>query len=124
MSDAIITSEGSNALHDEDICRLVADWLEKYYPRHVWAVGANHEAGTVVIDLPYDRPVHLRQFAFMLHIPMILSMYGERQVMRAGGELLERFGLPRARRMEDAYERAAEHGLIDDHAIDKKNPPQ
>lgn len=113
------TSYGSTAASDIAVCRSVARDLEQFYPGHMWLVGANHEAGTVLIDLPYSKPPKLREFRFMLYISTVIGSDGPEHVRRAGGELLERFGLPRGPASQEAYERALEHGLDADGAIMK-----
>jgi hypothetical protein len=121
MSDeiALAASYGPQAMADEDVCRAVGEDLTHYFPGHLWCVGCNHEAGTLYIDLPYQKPAHLRHYGFLMHISTVLGADGRKKVMRAGGELLERFGLPRSGAKQEAAEMAAEHGLIADGARDK-----
>lgn len=119
MDEAIVTSRGETAMADEDVCRAVGEDLTKHYPGHLWFVGCNHEAGTVVIDLPYEKPLHLRGYGMLLHIATILGAGGQKFVMRAGGELLERFGLRRGAASIESADAAKENGLDAGNAIMK-----
>lgn len=116
---SLASSYGPLAMADEDVCRAVGEDLTHYYPGHLWCVGANHEAGTLYIDLPYQKPAHLRQYGYLMHISTVLGADGRKKVMRAGGELLERFGLPRSAATPDADAMARENGLLADGARDK-----
>lgn len=109
------------AMHAADaaVCRQVGEDLTRYYPGHNWMVGCNHDAGTVVIDLPYAKPLNMQNYAYVLYLTTILGADGRAAVMRAGGELLERFGLARRGAKDDTPEAAAEHGLIIDGARNK-----
>lgn len=118
MSDVVtIATDGDAA--DIALARSVATELERLYPAHLWLVGANHQAGTVTIDLPYEKPHHLRNYGMLLHITSLADEVSWRKVMRAGGELLERFGLARAKATPDSRFAAKEHGLDTSHAIIK-----
>lgn len=107
-----------NAMADEDVCRAVGEDLTRAYPGYLWMVGCSHRAGMLKIDLPFYKPPHLRNYAMQLRISTVLGSGGQKFVMLAGGELLERLGLPRSAAPGDAARIAAEHGLITD---DNKN---
>lgn len=117
--DAILTGDGAKQMADQDVCIAVFEDLAKQYPGYPWCVGCNHEAGTVVIDLMVDKPPHLRNYAYQLYLSTVLGAEGQKKVMRAGGELLERFGLQRGWAHPDTAEIAREHGLITDHNKNK-----
>lgn len=121
MFDEVSLSEsyGPKAMADEDVCRAVGQDLTHFYPGHFWCVGANHEAGTIYIDLPYQKPLHLKSYGYLLYLSTVLGADGRKHIMRAGGELLERFGLPRSGAFAEANAQAKEHGLIIDGAIVK-----
>lgn len=106
------------AMADQDVCVAVGEDLTRAYPGHYWMVGVSHEAGSITIDLQIDKPPHLRNYGYRLNISTVLGAGGQKAVMRAGGELLERFGLPRGAAHADANEAAKDHGLIID---DNKN---
>ena len=107
----------SGDLADIEICKSVSEVLQKHFPGHLWLIGADHKAGTVVIDLPYAKPMRLREMRFMLYISTCLGSDAEKHIMRAGGELLERFGLARGEAKQESYQQALEHGLNADAAI-------
>lgn len=128
MSGHILTATGPDAIRDADLCCRIGAQLTEMYPGHIWRVGADHRAGTIVVDLPYQKVVWdartrqwklLRNHAFLLHIRDVLAQGGEARVMRAGGEMLERFGLKRAGRDEDARDKAWENGFTIDNSVTK-----
>jgi len=53
----------------------------------------------------------------MLYLSTCLGSDAEKHIMRAGGELLERFGLARGEANKESYAQALEHGLNADAAI-------
>jgi hypothetical protein len=119
---SLLVNDGAdpdNAMADQDVCVAVGEDLARAYPGYPWMVGTSHKAGTVVIDLGVYKPPHLRNYAYQLYISTILGAGGQKRVMEAGGELLERFGLRRGTAHEDTNEIAAEHGLIIDGHHDK-----
>ena len=126
MSDenisAIIQASGPTAMQDRDVCLAVSETLTRAYPGYPWLVGANHEAGTVVIDLELDKPIGLSNYAYLLHIPTLMAPGAQTRVLAAGGELLERFGLQRGAAPKDVGQRAAEGGFDITGAIGKSRP--
>jgi hypothetical protein len=128
MSDHIISATGPTAVKDAELCCRIGEQLTRLYPGHMWRVGADHRAGTIVVDLPYQKIVWddatrqwklYRNHAFMLHIQDVLAQGGEDRVMRAGGEMLERFGLKRSGRDDDARFKAWENGFTIDNSVTK-----
>jgi hypothetical protein len=105
---------GPKAMSEQDLCIAVGEDLTLHYPGHPWLVGCNLEAGTVAIDLGYTKPKPLQNMAYMLHCATLVSPGAQARVMRAGGEILERFGLPRGPARKGSGEVAYEHGLIAD----------
>lgn len=103
-----------NAMADQDVCIAVGEDLTRAFPGYPWMVGVDHEAGMVKIDLMVHKPPHLRNYAMQLYLTTVLGAGGQKRVMQAGGELLERFGLRRGAAHEDTADIAAEHGLITD----------
>ena len=102
---------GSATMADHDLCIAVLEDLAKHYPGHPWLITADVQAGSVVIDLGYEKPRHLRNFGYLLHARTLMDPGGQQRVMQAGGELLERFGIARASGAADTAQRAASHGL-------------
>ena len=115
--EAYVEASGPRAMADRDVCIAVGEDLARHYPDYPWRVGCNHEAGTIVIDLGVPKPLGMANMGMLLHIGAVLGPGGQSKVMRAGGELLERFGLSRAKRQEDMRDIAAEHGLDAGNAI-------
>ena len=101
-------------MSDQDLCIAVGEDLMKHYPGHPWVVGVNLDAGSIVIDLAYEKPPAVRNMAYLLHPSTLMAANGHHRVMQAGGELLERFGLPTSAARPDSEARALENGLIAD----------
>jgi hypothetical protein len=102
---------GENAMAEQDLCIAVGEDLTRSYPGYDWYVGVILEAGSIAIDLLCGKPPQYRNHGYLLHIPSLLGPGGHERVMRAGGELLERFGLPRTSAPHDWRQRAVENGL-------------
>lgn len=114
MSDDIsldVQSYGEHAMTEQDLCIAVGEDLTKHYPGYDWLCGANVQAGTIVIDLMVDKPHHLANHGYLLHLGTLMAPGGHKRVMEAGGEMLERFGLPRSAAPQDWRKRAVENGL-------------
>lgn len=114
MTDAILTGYGERLADDQAVCKLVGEFLTKAYPGIDWMVGADHEAGTVAIDIMCDKPIGMERYGYLLHLSSIMGPEGQRKVCNAGGELLERFGIRRDRPGAEWRTQAREHGLIVD----------
>lgn len=114
MSDAILTGYGDRLVHDQAVCKLVGEFLARAYPGIDWMVGADHEAGTVAIDIMCDKPLGMDRYGYLLHMSSIMGPEGQRKVRNAGGELLERFGIRRDRIDAEWRTQAREHGLLTD----------
>jgi len=82
--------------------------LAEHYPGHQWRTTADHCAGVVTIQLLYQG-VERREglWGWVLHIDRL----DPSAVVKAGGELLERFKLPRGGAPEDVALRALGNGL-------------
>lgn len=118
--DTAIHSTGATAMADEDICRAVGEDLERAYSGYPWMVGCNHEAGTVVIDLPEPwKPLKYRNYGILLHLGSLMGPGGQKKVLFAGGEMLERMGLPRTAAPVDAGQKARQNGMDAANAVIK-----
>jgi hypothetical protein len=102
---------------DEDVCVAVGEDLTRAFPGYFWMVGCNHEAGTIQIDLPGQKPIGMERWGMLLHISTVLGAGGQKAVMRAGGEMLERLGLRRGAAHADTNEIALAHGLDTGNAV-------
>ena len=110
--DAMLTGSGPDMMADQDLCVAIGQDLTRSYPGYFWMVGV--QAGSVQIDLQIEKPIGLERYGYRLNVSTVLGAGGQKAVMRAGGELLERFGLRRGVAHEDTAEIAKEHGLIID----------
>lgn len=117
--EAYVEGSGATRMADQDVCIAVGEDLQKHYPDFPWMVGCNHEAGTIAIDLGVEKPPGLERYGYLLHIDTVLGAGGQTAVMRAGGEILERFGLRRGAAADGFRERAAENGLDVGNAVGK-----
>ena len=115
--DAHVEAYGPHAMAERDLCIAVGEDLTKHYPGHPWMVGADLSAGTIAIRLGYDLPQHLAQKGYLLHAATLMAPGGQQRVMQAGGEWLERLGLPRGSAAPGAAARAGENGLNIDASV-------
>jgi hypothetical protein len=96
---------------DEDVCIAIGEDLAKHYPGYPWMVGVDHGAGSVCIDLGVEKPIGMERYGYRLNLSTVMGPGGQKRVMQAGGELLERFGLRRGEAPDDAKELARANGL-------------
>jgi hypothetical protein len=82
-----------HAIADMALAKKVGDALQRHYPDHPWMVEVNHAQGVIMISLPI---VMAQNKKFVIHVSSLLADPGLRSVMRAGGEILERYKVPRA----------------------------
>lgn len=86
-----------------------ADILERNYPGWLWAVQPDEKGG--VINIFSFRLSG--QWGYTLHTSRLQADPTMRDVVRAGGELLERFGFPRGPYPSEAYRaQIAAHGML------------
>lgn len=106
------TSDGDTAPRDLIACEKAMRVLQQHYPDHPWLIGADQFAGMIHCRLLYNgQGVSNNGYGFMLRLSTIESADGERRLMQAGGECLERFNLAREHATAESALRAAEHGL-------------
>lgn len=77
-----------------DMCRGFAEFMNRLYPGYMWEVG-------MMSDIVYVRNLNLDKKAGF-KLPLKDIDVDGRVLMRAGGELLERFRLKRGRKNVDA----------------------
>lgn len=96
---------GDTQLQDMALGKKILDILEKHYPLHAWFVDVNHESGHCSIQLMYegkDKSVRIWKYGYLLHIVKFSDAVDiEKKVMRAGGEILERYGMARRKVSEN-----------------------
>ncbi len=73
----------------QNLGKAILSTLETFYPAHIWRVIISERGGVVQVTLP---AIPTRQ-GFILHTNKIDPEM--RSVMRAGGELLERYAISR-----------------------------
>lgn len=86
---------------DMALGKKVMEKLIAHYPLHNWGVEVNHESGHVVIRLIYkdfEGTARVSNYGHVLHIKKIENESDlEQKVIRAGGEWLERYKMPRGK---------------------------
>ncbi len=97
--EALLTDAPQVSAYEMTLARDMADTLFRHYPGeptrpHLWAVSVNAEQGIAEV-----RNLGLSgQWGFQLNLPHNYSASDfAKRVMRAGGELLERFRVSRGR---------------------------
>ena len=107
---------------DIELCKKIYEELEKHYPGHQWCVGANSESGVFDIRLLYldgNRSRGLGDYGWLGHLRNLDSESAMKKVRNAGGELLERYRLPRQGYREGDKFKAVENGMDISNAIEK-----
>ncbi len=111
-----IDTHTKNDAEDIIMCGKVSEILNRHYPDHLWMIGADHEAGMIYVELPYDTKIHVYNLGFKLHINKLGNAKSmQKKVVKAGGELLERYKLKRGRASQDVLGLAHENGLDRSH---------
>lgn len=95
----LLTDSPQLAATDLVLARNMAETLHRHYPGHLWAVTCEQGVATV-------RNLLLSgQWGFVLRVAEQYSASEfERNVIRAGGEVLERYRLSRGRLRDEEYE--------------------
>lgn len=99
MSD-IVTDNPIGAANDIVMAKAMAETLHAAYPGHFWAVCCDGKKGMAdVRNMRFSG-----MWGFRLRLPAIYSASEfKREVLRAGGELLERYRMSRGKFNEDQY---------------------
>lgn len=114
MSDNFYDAEysGDTAIQDELACNQAMRVLQQHYPNHPWLVGCDHFAGMVHCRLLYSgQKITNNGYGFMLKLSTIFGPDGDKRIVQAGGECLERFDLARNGATPESALRAYENGL-------------
>lgn len=83
---------------DVSLAKNIADVLERHYPGHLWCVNVDSRQGGVMVkNLALSD-----QWGFVLHIDALDPML--KKVVRAGGELLERWNIRRGKYQKGDYD--------------------
>jgi hypothetical protein len=95
----MLDPQGFHAAYEHGLNVRVMELLLKHYPGYDWKVKANIPTGFVHLQLPFL----MRQ---SVHYNIRLEDLTDELVIKAAGELLERFRLRRQRAQADAYRQA------------------
>lgn len=92
----IVTDAPQIAANDLIAAKNAADVLNRHYPGHLWAVSCDQG----MLDV---RNMALSgNWGFRVKLPVIYSASEfDRQIMRAGGEILERYRIRRSRKPDN-----------------------
>jgi hypothetical protein len=83
---------------DETLAKNIAEVLDKKYPGHLWGVNVDGRNGVAqIMNLALSG-----RWGFIVKLREIDTEY--KVIMRAGGELLERYNLSRGRLDEQEYQ--------------------
>lgn len=85
---------------DMNMSKTLAEALHRHYPGHLWGVNVSHRTGLIEI-----RNLYLAgNWGYVMKLQPIYSISSlEMDVMRAGGEILERFRMSRAQFQAEQY---------------------
>lgn len=98
MNDVQISAAGELAEIEES--KRIAEMLHRHYPGHAWGVRCT--GGVAIVQ----NMALSGKWGFVLHSDKLQGPDAEKRVMRAGGELLERYRISRAKAgVEQAVER-------------------
>ena len=104
------------AVADLTLTTRIAEKLEQHYPAHPWMVKVSHAQGVAMIKIPILMKASEH---WVLHIARLACDPGLRAVVRAGGEILERYNVPRHAFRIDDFLTAREKG-----PLARKAPPR
>lgn len=82
-----------HAQADVTLAHRIGVVLERHYPGHPWLVEANTQQGVAMISIP----LFMGRNKYILHVSALATDPALRSVVRAGGEILERYRIPRQR---------------------------
>ena len=88
---------------DLALTKTMAEVLERHYPGYPWMIEVDSSQGIAKISIPLFMGA---QNKYVLHLSHLKSDPGFRCVVRAAGEILERYKIPRRGFSVDAYEAA------------------
>lgn len=86
-------------LREMQMSNRMADLLHRHYPGYKWAVRVNIDGGIVtVLNLMLSG-----RWGFVIKLIELQEDVGDKKLVRAGGELLERYRLSRGAMNESEY---------------------
>ncbi len=109
MTAELIALQQGDA-YEMGICKQVGDALEHHYPGWMWMIACPAKQGIVVVKSGYMDP----KYGFVIRLNTTFSASElTKQAVQAGGELLERTGMPRSR-----YSETRDHAAANKNALD------
>lgn len=111
LDDSAVDTSANDML----MAKEIADTLERHYKGHLWGVNVDGRTGLITIR----NLLISGQMGYILKIPLIYSaseFLGK--VVRAGGEILERYQLSRGR-FDEAQYTGLKTNFAGDFAFDK-----
>lgn len=99
-------TEDPHVQADVALTNRIATVIEQHYAGHPWMIEVSHAQRCAFISIP----LFMGQTKWVLHIDKLASDPGLRAVVRAAGEILERYRIPRQRFSPDHF-LAALHGI-------------
>ena len=97
-------AEKAAAYRDAMLAKKIGERLELDYPGHYFLTEVMRDQGVAVIR----HPLLPAKMGVVIHMKTLASDPALRSVMRAGGEVLERFNIDRGRYNRDNYRAVAE----------------
>lgn len=85
--------------YEEGLCAEIFTKLWEHYPRYDWKVRVDAVNGVAQIQLPF---LYRSTLGYVLHLDKLAGDPGLRAIVQAGGNLLERWNLRRAKADRDA----------------------
>jgi len=76
---------------DMRLTRQIAAVIQRDFPGHAWLIEVSHKQGVVMISIP----LFMGRHKWVIHIETLKTDPMMKSVMRAAGEILERYRIPR-----------------------------
>jgi hypothetical protein len=109
MTSDLIMLSGHSTAYDIGVCKAVGDELERHYPGWQWMVESPSRQGVVRV-----KSGHMdSRYGFNIRLDRAYSSsYLAKMAIKAGGELLERCGMPRSKYDYDREHCAQNRNLL------------
>jgi hypothetical protein len=108
--------EQQQAVRDITIAKRIGEHLDSHYPSHKFRVDVDSPQGIAKIS----HPLLPKRWFYVIKLSELFMDPGLKCVMRAGGELLDRFNMPRGRFNRDLWREAStvtyanlKHGIFE-----------
>lgn len=105
-------ADGDIAAPDLALAKRAFDVLDRHYPGHPWGVNASHAGGILTVALLYPNAIGVVEpWGVIVKLADLATDPALNDVMRAGGELLERWRLRRGAAGVDSRHFAKANGI-------------